>query len=143
MDDTPQQQRQTDTEYASVDELTVRRDEAGELLPVDKETPMFGVVQVKPMAYGAVERHFGDAGEVAQVESEVIAQVLGEHIVKPDLNDAAGGKLTASWVRENLKPMAPRDLLMAILDASDVDADVAVDDQGNAEVALDDQGNRL
>lgn len=126
--------------YASVDDLTVKRDEKGELLPVDKDTATFGRVRVLPMAYGAVEKHFGDAGEVADVGSDEIARILDEHVIEPDLSGAAGGRVTGEWVRDHLKPLAPRDLIMAVLSASDVDADVMMDDQGGAQVALD-EGN--
>lgn len=128
-------------DYADVDRLTVKRDEQGELLPVEEETPLFGVVRVKPMPYGAIEKHFGEAGDVADVDSDVIAMILDEYVVEPDLAGASGGTVTGEWVRENLKPLAPRDLLMAIMSASDVDAEVMMDQSGGAEVRLD-EGNR-
>lgn len=147
MADTPQSDIETHSpdndpshDYASVDDLTVKRDETGEILPVDEETPMFGTVRVLPMAYGAVERHFGEAGQVADVGSDEIARILDEHVIEPDLSEAAGGRVTGEYVRENLKPLAPRDLIMAVLSVSGVDADVMMDDQGGARVALD-EGN--
>lgn len=129
-------------EFASVEELTVKRDETGELLPVVEETPKYGLVKVIPMPYGAIEDKFGDTGDVADVQAPVIAELLDDHVVEPDLSAAAGGQVTAAFVREELKPLVPRDFIMAILSASDVEADVMVDDAGNAQVALEDEGNR-
>lgn len=129
-------------DFASVDELTVKRDEAGELLPVVEETPAFGKVKVVPMPYGAIEDKFGDAGEVADVQAPVIAELIDDHVVLPDFSAAAGGTVDAEYVRNEMKPLAPRDLIMAILSASDVEADVNMDDGGNAQVAIEDEGNR-
>lgn len=125
-----------DPEFAKVEDLTVRRDEGGELLPVTEETMTLGKVRVRPMPYGAIEKHFGEAAEVSNVDSDVIAKILDEYVDRPDLREAAGGVVTGEWVRDNLKPLVPRDLILAILSASDVDADVMMGADGSAQVAL-------
>lgn len=137
---------QTESEYASVEELTVKRDSDGELLAVEEDTPMFGTVLVKPMPYGEIEAKFGDTGDVANVNSDVVADLIADHVVEPDMaghaRDNGYAGVSGSYVREELKPLAPRDLILAVLSASDVEADVMMDDGGNAQVALEDEGNR-
>lgn len=137
---------ENETNYASVEELTVKRDEEGELLPVEEETPMFGTVVVKPMPYGAIEEKFGDTGDVASVDSDVIADLISDNVIEPDLHKHAQAEgysgVTGAYVREELKPLAPRDLILAVLSASDVEADVMMEDNGGAQVALEDEGNR-
>lgn len=128
-----------DDGFADADALTVSRDGDGELLPETVYTDQYGKVKVVPLTYGDVEEYFGDS-DVADIGAEVIAALLRGHVREPDLNAAAGGEVDAAWVREELKPLAPRDLIMAILEASDIQADVDMQGQGEAQVAFDQQG---
>lgn len=128
------------TGRASADDFLVKRDENDEIVPVEYETEQFGTVEVRPMPYGAIESRFGNAGEVADVDSDVIADVIDDFVVYPDFREIAGGEVTGDFVRDHMKPLAPRDLIMAILAVSDVDASVTMDNQANAQVAID-EGN--
>lgn len=128
------------TGRASADEFLVTRDENDEIQPVEEPTQMFGDVLVKPMPYGAIESRFGDAGEVADVDADVIASVIDEFVVEPDFEAETGDPVTGDFIREHMKPLGPRDLIMAVLSASDVSADVTVDQNANAQVAID-EGN--
>lgn len=130
----------TASDRASADDFLVARDENDEIQPVEEPTQMFGTVLVKPMPYGAIESRFGDAGQVSNVDSDVIASVINDFVVEPDFSAAAGGDVTGEFIRENMKPLGPRDLIMAILSASDVSAEVTVDQNANAQVAID-EGN--
>lgn len=118
-------------EYVSKDDLFVRRDESGELLPTSIEAGKFGTVEVVPMTYGKAERLFGGVGGEQDVDASLIADILNEHYVRPSFD------LSADDIRD-MKPFAPQALLMAVMDASGLDADVSVTD-GEAEVSL--QGN--
>lgn len=153
--------------YASVDDATVKRDEDGNLLPVEKEVSFSPYpAKVKPMPYGAVERTFGEAGNVADIDSDQIADVLdgGEwepRVIRPDLRSMGEemgytqevvnpkteetetvGRISGEIVRKHLKPLVPRDLITAILESSGVEADVDMQEGGGARVEVEDTGNR-
>ena len=122
------------SDYVNPDDLTVQRDEHGEVLPVDTQAGDLGKVRVLPLTYGAVQRRFGDGVEF-NFDSADIADLVDEHIIKPDLSTAAGGQVTAEYI-ESMYPTAPRDLLMAILDVSGVEADVQATRAGGAQVQV-------
>ena len=122
------------TEYVNPEDLQVQRDERGQVLPVDQQAGNFGKARVIPMTYGEVQRRFGD-GTQFDFDSSDIAGIVDEHIVKPDLSAHAGGTVTADYI-EDMYPLAPRDLLMAVLDASGVEADVQATDAGGAQVQV-------
>lgn len=124
---------------ADVADLKVSRNERGELLPVEQESEMFGTLKVIQMPYGEIQEKFGDAGDVAQAEASVVAEVIDNHLVEPDLSADAGGTVTDEYVEDELLPLVPREVLLAVLKASGVDADVAVDEGGSATVDL--EGN--
>lgn len=126
-------EEQHDNEFASPDDFKVQRGSDGELLPQTEETQL-GVVRVIPMAYGDIEEYFGSAS-VADIGPAEIADILDDHVVDPDLSQDAGGRMTAEYV-ETMKPIAPRELLFAVLNASGIDADVEMDEAGGAEVAV-------
>lgn len=123
----------TENEFASPDDFKVQRDSEGELLPQTVETQL-GVVKVTPMPYGDIEAYFG-AQSVADVGAEDIADILNDHVEEPDLSTDAGGRITAEYVN-SMKPIAPRELLFAIFDASGIDAEVEMQQGGGAEVAV-------
>lgn len=123
---------ESDDEYLSEDDLFIRRDENGELLPVEVDVDGLGKVKILPLSFGAAQRYFGGMENANSVSSGVIAKVLSEQILKPDL------QLTGEDV-ENMTPMAPQKLLMAVMDESGLPTEVDVNDDGEATVAL--QGN--
>lgn len=123
----------TENEFASAEDFKVQRDSSGELLPQREETQL-GVVKVLPMAYGDVEAYFG-ASTVADVGPSELAEILNDHVVEPNLAADAGGRITAEYV-EQMKPIAPRELLFAIFEASGIDAEVEMQQSGGAEVAV-------
>lgn len=125
-------------EYVSPDDLKVRRNADGEALPVEEHSDMFGKLKVIPMAYGDVQEFFGD-GDTADLETPDIAELFDRFIAKPDLSADAGGQVTEEYVND-MYPLAPRELLMAILRASGVEADVDMDEE-NMEAEVTVQGN--
>lgn len=126
-------QTEDNNQFADPDDFKVQRDSSGELLPQVQETKL-GRVKVIPMAYGDIEDYFGDA-EVADIGAGQLARMLQDHVVEPNLAADAGGQITAEYVKD-LKPLAPRELIFAILDASGIDADVEMQEGGGAEVAV-------
>lgn len=122
------------SEFVNPDDLSVQRDGEGHLIPEVKEAGNFGKVKVLPMTYGDVQSRFGDGTEF-DFDSEDLAEIFDEHVVKPNLSEVAGGEVTAGYV-EGMYPLAPRDLLMSILEASGVDADVEAQQGGGASVSV-------
>lgn len=120
-------------EFASPDDFKVSRDSDGELLPQREDTQL-GLVKVIPMTYGDVEAYFG-ASSVADIGPESLADILDEHVIEPDLSADAGGRIDAAYV-QNLNPIAPRELLFAIMNASGLEAEVEMNRDGSAEVAV-------
>lgn len=135
---------QDDAQYASPEELEVTRDESGEVLGQDEHSDLLGTLRVKPMPYGAIEDKFGDMGNVSNVGPGVLAGVMRERLVKPDLpsDDSEYDEITEGYIRDDALPLVPREVIMAVFAASGVEADVQVDGDGNAQVELDESGNR-
>jgi hypothetical protein len=137
MSETPQSDPSTESEYVDPADLEIKRDDTGDILPVDEETS-FGMVSVKPMPYGTIERYFGDRASVASADLEEIVPVYREHVIEPDLQARArekrDGELT-TYLTEDVAPAVPGQLLQAIMSASDVDASVDVED-GTATVDM-------
>lgn len=123
----------TENEFASPEDFKVQRDSDGQLLPQPVDTQL-GKVRVTPMPYGDIETYFG-AQSVADVGAGEIADILNDHVVEPNLREDAGGRITAEYVN-SMKPIAPRELLFAIFDASGIDAEVEMQEGGGAEVAV-------
>lgn len=119
-------------EFASPDDFKVKRGSDGEVLPQVCDTAL-GKVKVLPMAYGDIEAHFGDRRQ--EVSPEVVADILDMYVLQPDLSSDAGGEVTARYV-EDMKPMAPDELVGAIFEASGIDADIQMNDDGTAEVSV-------
>lgn len=127
------EEAQTEDEFASADDFKVSRDSSGDLLPQVMDTQL-GKVKVVPMAYGDVEKHFG-ASTVADIGPAQLADLLEEHVAAPDLSSDAGGRIDEDYVK-SMKPTAPRELIFAILEASGIEADVQMQDNGGAEVSV-------
>lgn len=124
----------SDGEFASPDDFQISRDDSGQILPEVRNTQL-GKVKVVPMSYGDVEKHFGSS-TVADIGPGELAKLLDKHVIRPNLSEDAGpGGVDAKYV-EDLKPLAPRELIFAILDASGIDADVEMQDDGGAEVSV-------
>lgn len=116
----------------SDDELFVSRDSGGELLPTIEEAPDIGKVKVIPMTFGSIREYFGPDTQMDDIEAGDVAEILRNHVVQPDLSE-----VTAQEVEEEMKPMAPQSLLLAVMQASGVD--VNMDALENQEAAL--EGN--
>jgi hypothetical protein len=121
-----------DAEFADPDDLKVSRDADGDLLPEVIEAGGYGKVKMRPMNYGMLQDKFGD-GTSADLAAGDLADLFDRHVLRPDLSADAGGTVTAGYVRD-LEPLAPRELLLALLDVSGIDADVEMDDDGGASV---------
>lgn len=119
-------------EFVDPDDLRVSRDSDGELLGEVHQCGNLGKVEVVPMAYGDVEEHFGD-GRTSDVTAKEMATLFNEFYVRPDFD------LSPSDITEDFKPMVPANLLMTLMDASGIDADIDMDDDGSATVNV--QGN--
>jgi hypothetical protein len=143
-------------EYANADDVFVKRDEEDKVLPVDERVPGVGTVRVRPMVYGQSERYFGDAGNIAQVGPEVVAEVFRNHVIEPDLEAhakenyarqaraSARGEsgptayLTGDVVREEMKAFVAASFLRAILRASGLPSvGVDVNQDGHARIDFD------
>lgn len=122
----------TEGEFVDPDDLKVTRDGDGARVGTVMEAGTFGKVKVLPMNYGDVNEYFG-SGAAHDVEADILADVFTEFIVKPDLGVVTGDDVRA------MKPLAPRDLMLAIFDASGIDAEVAMQGGGDAHVEI--EGN--
>lgn len=128
-------QETTDSQFADPDDFKVRRNGEGEALPQTVDTAL-GKVRVLPMSYGDVESTFNaDGGDAQSISSDQIATLVEHHVIEPDLASDAGGKVTAEYI-QHMKPLGPRELIFAILDASGIDADVEMQGGGSAEVDM-------
>lgn len=133
----------------------ISRDGDAERQIVYTDAGTLGEVGVIQMAYGDVEKYFGDAGEVEQADAGSVAEIIREHVQDPDYNAFARQKfygtggdyeargdgvfLTAEIVQNEMLPMVPQLLLTAIMDASGMDVTVDVDQQGGATVEFNDE----
>lgn len=117
-----------ETEFVDPDDLKVERDGDGDLMPEDREVEGLGKIKLVPMRYGDVQDYFGDGAE-ADVGPEDLAAIFNEFYIYPDFD------LDSEGVAD-FKPMVPAVLLQELMDASGIDADVDVDEQGEATVAV-------
>lgn len=115
-------------EFVDPDDLKVSRDSKGELIGEVHECGDWGDVEIVPMTYGDVQERFGD-GMSSDLEAGEMAMLFNEFYVNPSFD------LDAEGVRD-FKPMVPADLLMTLMDASGIDADIEVDDDGSATVEV-------
>lgn len=115
-------------------ELFVQRGSDGQLLPTVEVAPDIGKVKVIPLTYGGIQEYFGAGTQMDEIESEDIAEILREHVVEPDLSE-----ITSQEVEEDMKPMVPQALLLAVMKASGVDVDM--DALQNQEGVLEEEGN--
>lgn len=121
-------------EYVSPEDLFVKRDEHGEVLPIEEKAAPFGKVLVKPIVYGRLERLQNDGG-LEKLDARTVVALLSEHFVKPDLTG-----LDEDALLNDMPAMAPQILLLALFRASGVTADIDVDADGEATVSLN-EGN--
>lgn len=124
------------SEFINPGDLTVERNADGEVLPKEREVGDLGKAEIKPMQYGDVQEYFGD-GATADVEAEILAELFRRFYNKPDLNAAAREqgfeRCNGNYV-ESMYPLVPRDLLMALLETSGVDAEVEMQEDNSAQV---------
>lgn len=119
----------------SDEDLFVQRGEDDRLLPVTEEAPQLGEVRVIPMTFGSIREYFGSGTQMDDIEPSEIAEILRNHVVDPDLSE-----ITSDEVSEDMKPMAPQALLLAVMKASGVNVDM--DSLQNQESVLDEgEGN--
>ena len=147
------------------DDLFVTRDpETDEVRPRRVQVAGYGDAKVRQLNYGDGEKYFGDSGAVADVGPGVIAEILREHVVDPELErhvkekygqkvrqnargDTAGPPpyLNAFVVREEMKPFVPMVFLRTILAESGMPTtNVQMNEDGSATVQFDEsaEGNR-
>lgn len=138
----------TQSQMEAAEKFFVKRDEDGDLLPVTAQAGGYGEVTILPMVYGQAERYFGDVGQAAMVGPDVVAEVLRNHVIDPDLNayvaadpHMAETELTGRIIAEEMEPFGPAALLQVILKQSGLEnADVDVDAGGTATVDLGAEG---
>lgn len=111
-----------------------RRDGEGQRLPETVETNRFGDVGVLPMNYGDVMRYFeGDDGsDLNDLSAEQLAGLFSRYVKEPDLvadarrvglaeqSDDAGEWVLMPGYVEDMHPLAPVELLFAIIEASNL-----------------------
>lgn len=119
----------SDPEFVDPDDLKIKRNGDGEIVPVTRSAGSLGKVRLRPMTYGDVQEYFGEGTEV-DIDSEAMAELFNEFFIRPDFD------LTYEDV-EDFKPLVPRDLLLALMESSGIDADVEVDSAGEASVSVD------
>lgn len=138
---------------ATVSDLTVQRNSRGDLVPntgtLDDLTDDEGEpleAEVKPLVYGDTTEYFDD-DEVENLGAGVVAELLDEKLVEPDLTESEhcpDDHVSEEFVRENLPPLVPRSFLMCLFEesgmADEID-NVEVDDDGSAEIEYSDGGN--
>jgi len=132
-------------ETTSPESFFVTRTEDGEVRSVAVEAGGYGRVRIKPMVYGQAERYFGDVGNAARVGPDVVAEVLRNHVVDPDLSEYIadhagidGSRLTGRVVKNEMEPFGPAALLQSVLEESGLDnADVDMNQQGEADIDFD------
>lgn len=129
---------------ATVDDLTVSRDSSGELIAEagelkditdDNGEPKTG--EAIPMVYGDVMEHFGSSDSVEDIDADVIAALINDFVVDPDLSEhpsVEDGEITGEFVNKQLPPLVPRSLLLMVFEISGLNADVEMQDDGSAEV---------
>ena len=124
--------------FVQPEELVVQRDGDGEIVPEETEAGNLGLVSIKPMRYGDVQRFFGD-GRTSDVEARELARLFDEFVIDPDLSEYAQelgyDKVNEDFVKD-MKPLVPRDLLLAILDVSGVNAEVEMEQENTAQVSV-------
>lgn len=114
----------------SKDDLFIERGGDGELLPV-RVSPM-GMeeeIEVRPVTYGKIKEFFSPDTDVADIDESVIAELLREHVVDPDLSD-----ITEDDVANRMNPMVPQALLMGVLEASGLSQNMSFNDEGDLEL---------
>ena len=126
-------QDEQDDGFADVERLFIKRDENGDVVPVEEKAMPFGKVLVRPIVYGRIERIMANGG-LERLEASTVAELLADHYVKPDLSG-----LTAKRLQEDMPAMAPQVLLVALFKASGVTGDIEVTVDGEAELQL--EGN--
>ena len=124
------------TKRATMDMFKVKRDGAGNLIPVDRETD-FGIVSVIPMTYGDAEEWGETMGDEENVDAHTLAKQFKKHIVEPDMSEVTGNIL-----KKDFKPLVIQELLMAIIGASGLEDQLTatVNADGTAKVTVD-EGN--
>lgn len=114
------------SEFIDPDDLQVQRDAQGERLTETREIGSYGQAEIKPLAFGDVQEYLGD-GSMAEIGPGVMAEIMNEFVERPSF-DVTGDDVAT------MKPLAPAQIMTAILEISGVDADVDVDEGGNATV---------
>lgn len=140
----------------------VPRNADGDVAEVETTVEGYGTAVIRPMVYGDIEEHLGDAGAVAQAGPDSVAAILRNHVVEPDFEayareeygewlreqsrgdgDGPPPYLCGAVVREQMSPWAPQAYLMAIMRESGMDVDVMVGQTGEATIEFgeDAEGN--
>lgn len=101
---------------------------------VDSYQATFGSVKLEKLTYAEVEDYFGDIGRVEDLEPESVTKLLRDKVLEPDLSELGEEKLG------EMKPMIPAELIVGIMEVSDVLGDVEMQQDGTATVELD-EGN--
>lgn len=131
----------------------VSRDSEGNLQSVDEPVPGQGEATFIPMTYGDAEEYMGDAGEMAMLTADTVAEVLRNHVIEPDFEAYAQEQfgrrpsrdhaLTGYVVEKEMRPFVPQVYLMTLLRISGLDAGVDMQDDGSAMIDFetDESGN--
>lgn len=143
------------TEQATVDDLTVTRDSEGTLVAQEADlgditdedgNPKTG--RLFPLVYGDTVEYFDDGDDegVEDLGADMVADILDTKLAAPDLTDhprCPDSHVSEQFVREELPPLVPRSILMALFEVSGMKAEIEMNDDGSAEVDLDseDAGN--
>ena len=110
----------------------VLRDGDGNLAPVEKET-QFGLISVLPMTYGDAEIWGEEMKDAKNISADALAKQFAKHIVDPSMKDVTGDDL-----KNDFKPLAIQELLMAVIGASGLSDHMTstVNEDGTARVEI-------
>jgi hypothetical protein len=135
------EQAHPEPEYANPEDFGLTRDGEADRNPIDKNVPGVGMCNFTPLNYGDVQNYFGDAGAAAEADPDTLAKVIHFHLNEPDLSELSDrGRVTGTLIK-NMRPMYPRNVVLALFDASGIEADLQMDNEGNAEIEFEEPGN--
>jgi len=135
------EQGQPEPEYANPEDFGLTRDGEADRNPIDKMVPGVGMCNFTPLNYGDVQNYFGDAGAATEADPETLAKVIHFHLNEPNLSDLSDrGRVTGTLIK-NMRPMYPRNVILSLFDASGIEADLQMDNEGNAEIEFEEPGN--
>lgn len=105
----------TDLRHATLDDLFITRDKAGDIVPIEIESALLGgIVSLVPTTYGYIKRKGLDM-KVSAVDwpTDAKLEFIQTHIVTPDVSG-----LTVQDIEERMGPMTLNHLVSLVVSQS-------------------------